>query len=324
MPVDARAQMDTTTAHATAEVSAPPRVGVVIATHNRPQLMRKALDSVLAQEYEGGIEVILVFDRSEPEQSLARNQSDRAVRVTQNSRTPGLAGARNTGILALTDCPLIAFCDDDDTWLPGKLTAQVKRLGSCPEAAFVTTAMLVECEGRTTERLAKQEQVTLTDMVRSRMAMLHSSSFLFRRESMLDGFGLVDEDIPRSMAEDWDLLLRAARQSPVEHVDEPLVKILWGTTSYFNDAWRDKNEAHVWLLAHHPELVDDSRGAALQYAKLAFGHASLGERRTSLRYLRKCLRRNALEPRAYLALAVVLGCSPAWMQRTLNQRGHGI
>ncbi len=300
-----------------------PPLGVVVATHNRPELVRRALSSILDQAYAGAIEVVVVFDRCEPDRSLARDDGRRRVRVVANARTPGLAGARNTGVLSL-GTELVAFCDDDDVWLPGKVQAQVRALRDRPEADFVTTAMRVDCAGRSTVRCAGTGTVTLDQLVRSRMAMLHSSSFLFRRRAMLEGFGLVDETLPKSMAEDWDLLLRAARAKDVAHVDEPLVGVLWSEGSYFNDAWRDKNAARVWLLEHHPELAADPRGAALQYSKLAFGHAALGERRLALRWAGRALRQRWTEPRTVIALAVLAGLPPMRVQRALNRRGHGI
>lgn len=306
-------------------VTAPswPTVGVVLATHNRPQLMRAALSSILDQSYEGSIEVVLVFDRSHPDHSLEREDPRRRVHVVTNRRTPGLAGARNTGILALkTD--LVAFCDDDDGWLPGKLERQVDRMLAQPTARFCTTAMRVDCDGRSTVRRALKHQITLEDMARSRMAMLHSSSFLFRRSSMLDEFGLVDETLPRSMAEDWDLLLRAARVAPIENVDEPLVAILWGASSYFNEAWQDKNEAHEWLVTHHEEILASPVGAGLLRGKLAFGHAVLGHRRRALSYAWAASQSRWREPRGYLAMLVVCGASGSWIQEQLNRRGHGI
>ncbi|WP_051750595.1 glycosyltransferase family 2 protein [Phycicoccus jejuensis] len=300
-----------------------PDVGVVLATHNRPQLMREALASILGQDYPGRIRVQLVYDRSEPETELESAEPGREVAVTVNHRTPGLAGARNTGVLAL-DTELVAFCDDDDVWLEGKLRRQVELLVGSAGAEFVTTAMRVDYGDRSTVRLAERDVITVGDMARSRMAMLHSSSFVFRRDAMLDRFGLVDETLPRSMAEDWDLLLRAARSAPIVHVDEPLVGIRWGASSYFNDAWRDKNEAHTWLLANHPEIEADTIGAGLQYGKLAFGHAVLGERREALRWTWRCARRNPRERRWVLALLVCAGVSGEWIQRELNRRGHGV
>jgi len=300
-----------------------PRVGVVLATHNRPELMRLALRSILDQDYPGDIHVVLVFDRSEPDESLRSEDPRRRVMVMANERTPGLAGARNTGVLAL-GTPLVAFCDDDDAWLPSKLRSQVERMLERPEARFCTTAMRVDCDGRSTVRLALKEQITIDDMARSRMAMLHSSSFLFRRDAMLHEFGLVDETLPRSMAEDWDLLLRAARLAPIENVDEPLVTILWGASSYFNEAWADKNAAHEWLIARHPEILASKIGAGLLLGKLAFGHAVLGHRRRALGLAVRCIRSRWREPRGYLALLVVAGFPGRHIQDALNRRGHGI
>jgi glycosyltransferase involved in cell wall biosynthesis len=300
-------------------------VGVVIATHDRPQLVRGAIESVLAQSYAGPIEVVVVFDRADPDPTLASNDHCRRVRVCRNSRTPGLAGARNTGILAL-DTDLIAFCDDDDTWLDGKLAAQLERLTAQPDAQFVTTAMQVDYGDHRTVRLAGTKRVSIDQLIRSRMAMQHSSSFLFRRAAMLgpDGFGLVDETLPRSMAEDWDLLIRASRKRPIEHVDEPLVRVLWGASSYFNEAWADKNAAHSWLIEHHPEIRADRIALGLQLGKLAFGHAALKQRREAWRNVRAALRSNWREPRTAVAVMVLLGLSPDWVTTQLNRRGHGI
>ena len=300
-----------------------PHVGVVLVTHDRPQLMRRALASVLSQVYDGDITTVIVYDRSEPETSLTSEAHGRRVTVMENRRSAGLAGARNTGVLHL-DTDLVAFCDDDDEWLPHKLAAQIARLASRPDVQFVTTAMEVEYGGKSSVRRAGKDVVTIRDLARSRMAMLHSTSFLFRRTAMLDGFGLVDETLPRSMAEDWDLLIRAARMSPIQHVDEPLVRITWGASSYFNDAWHDKNKAHAWLAAHHPEIEEDRVGAGLIFGKLAFGHAVVGDRRAALIYSGRALRRNWHEPRVFLALLVAAGFPGDRIQAALNARGHGI
>jgi glycosyltransferase involved in cell wall biosynthesis len=302
-----------------------PRVGVVIPTHDRPELLRKALASVLAQDYAGPIEVTVVFDRAEPDESLAQSDPWRTVTVRANARTPGLAGSRNTGILAL-DTAVIAFCDDDDEWLPGKLAAQVGLLLAEPGAEFVTTTMRVDYGDRSTVRYAGQQSVTITELARSRMAMLHSSAFLFRREAMLgeSGFGLVDETLPRSMAEDWDLLLRAARRAPIRHIDEPLIAVRWGASSYFIDVWSDKNLAHEWLVEHHPEIRADRVAMGHMLGKLAFGHAALGHRREALRHIGRAVRANWREPRTVMALLVVAGVSPGVITTALNKRGHGI
>lgn len=301
-----------------------PKVSVIIPTHNRPKMMRDAVESVVQQRYEGDVEVIVVFDKAEPDMSLPLEYAEADVRVIPNTRTPGLAGARNSGILVATGS-VIAFCDDDDKWLPGKLSTQVDTLLLNPDAEFVTTAMVVNLDGHLKPRTAGTDRVEFLRLLRSRMAMLHSSSFMMKRDALIDGIGLVDETIPRSMAEDWDLLLRAARRQPIVHIDQPLVDIRWGATSYFAEKWAIQVEAQCWLLEHYPEMLNDSIAAGLSYGKLAFAEAAQGHRRKALRYAWQAFRSNWREPRSYIACGVATGLFRAtFVLRQLNRLGHGI
>ena len=298
-------------------------ITVVIPTHDRPELVRRAVRSVLDQDYDGPVDVLVVFDRAAPDPTMEQELPGRSVRVLANQRTPGLAGSRNTGILAATTS-LVAFCDDDDVWLPGKLKAQVAALEAAPGAEFVTTAMTVDFRGERSVRRAGRDSVDHVAFIRSRMAMLHSSSFLIDRAALLDGIGLVDETLPRSMAEDWDLLIRASARRPILHVDEPLVDVTWGASSYFAEQWGDRNDAHLWMLDHYPEIRHDRVGAGLMYGKLAFGCAALGRRGEAVRWAGRAFRVRPLEPRAWLALLVCSGVSWQRISEALNRRGHGI
>ena len=151
-----------------------PDVGVVIPTRDRPAQLRAALAAVRAQDYPGRVRTVIVHDRSEPDRSLADGglanhglARHGRVQVLVNHRTPGLAGARNTGVLAL-DTELVAFCDDDDEWLPGKLTAQVRALRARPFAEFASCGIVVLAGGQASLRLAGRDQVGYRDLIRSR------------------------------------------------------------------------------------------------------------------------------------------------------------
>jgi glycosyltransferase involved in cell wall biosynthesis len=303
-----------------------PTVGVVVPTHQRPALLRETLEAILAQDVPIGLDVVVVFDRSSPDMSLEELSSgDRRVRVLANARTPGLAGNRNTGILAL-ETDWVAFCDDDDTWAPGKLRAQLERAREHPEAVVVSTSIRVAYEdGHEVDRLAGSTEIRHADLLRSRMAMLHSSTLLFRRSALLGPLGLVDEAIPGSQGEDWDLLLRAAALAPIPHVDEPLVRVRWGGASYFSRKWQTLADSLEYMLERHPAIADDNRGAARVYGQLAFTHAALGRRGLAGRWAGRALRRRWTEPRAVIALAVAGGLlKPEWVVAKLNQRGRGI
>jgi len=314
-----------------------PSVGVVIPTRNRPRLLRQALDAVLAQDYPGPLRVLVVHDQSEPDQSLAE-AGERPVAVLANWRTPGLAGARNTGILAL-DTDLVAFCDDDDAWAPAKLSRQVDVLRTRSGAEFVTCAIEVEYDGRYTPRLAGRDAVTIADLARSRMAMLHSSTFVVRRTALTgamsvaaasgagpaDGIGLVAEDAPGSQNEDWDLLLRAARRSPIAHVDEPLVQVRWGRGSHYAYEYATKISSLRWMIARHPEIRGCPPGAARVYGQLACWSAATGNRQEAWRWTREAVKANWREPRAAIAIAAMSGA--VRVERVidaLHRRGRGI
>lgn len=296
-----------------------PSVGVVIPTRDRPGPLRTAVDAVLAQDYPGPVRAVVVYDRAEPDLP----PGDR-VAVTVNARAPGLAGARNTGILAL-DTDLIAFCDDDDTWRPGKLRAQVDALRARPGAEFASCAIEVDYDGTVHPRLAGRDEVTLADLVRSRMVMVHSSTYLAWRAALDGGIGLVDESIPGSQNEDWDLALRAARRHPIVHVDEPLVRVSWGASSHYARQWQTRADSLLWMLAHHPDIGRDRAGAARVYGQLAFAYACLRRRGDACRWAWRALGRNWHERRVPFALAVASGVVPGeFVLRQLNARGHGI
>jgi glycosyltransferase involved in cell wall biosynthesis len=302
-------------------VSAWPSVGVVIPTRNRPGPLRQAIASVLAQDYPGHIQVVVVFDGTPADQTLA--DGDRVL-VIGNDRTPGLAGARNCGILA-TQSEYVAFCDDDDRWRPDKLRAQVTAMRASAGAEFSSCGIVVQFEGKSTDRLAGTAQVTHQDLIRSRMVMVHSSTYLASRAALVDGIGLVDESIPGGQNEDWDLALRAAARRPIVNVDQPLVEVAWDSGSHYETQWLTKAEGLLWMLEHHRDLVQSQAGAARVYAQLAFAYACLGNRSESYRWIGRALRHNWLEPRVPFAAAVAAGVvSGDRVLRTLHARGRGI
>jgi glycosyltransferase involved in cell wall biosynthesis len=302
-----------------------PSVGVVIPTRDRPELLRRAVAAVRAQDYPGPLQVVIVYDRTAPDCRLA-GTGERPVTVLANARLAGLAGARNTGI-CLLDTELVAFCDDDDEWAPGKLRSQVAALAAAPGAELATCAIEVEYEGRRSTRLAGRHRIGLPELTRSRMAMLHSSGFLARRAALLDvdGIGLVAEDAPGSQNEDWDLLLRAARRAPIVHVDEPLVRVRWGHSSYYAHEYATKISSLRWMLARHPELRGCRPGSARVYGQLACWSAASGNRRAAWQWTRRAIRHNWREPRAAIAVAAMTGAVRVeTVLAALHRRGHGI
>ena len=309
---------------APAEAVAWPSVSVVVPTRDRPELLRRAVQSILDQRYPGEVECVVVFDQSEPAEVAVTAGERRRVRTVRNDRTPGLAGARNAGVLAASGT-LVAFCDDDDDWLPDKLRLQAEALRAHPGAPLVACGVQVVYDDRVIERLPSVAPVTLAQLLRDRVMEVNPCTILVERAAMLGAIGLVDEAIPGSYAEDYEWLLRAARVAPVLTVPAALVRIHWDRPSFFADRWRTIVAGLGYLLDKHPELAQEPRGLARVQGQIAFAHAAAGERRQAVRWAGRALRRNWRERRAYVALAVSLRLLGAGtVLRLAHRRGRGI
>lgn len=104
-------------------------VSAVIPTHNRPELVLRAVRSALAQTYEQ-IEVIVVVDGPDTATANALELiTDPRLRVIVLPQGQGAQAARNAGIDAAGG-DWIALLDDDDEWLPEKTSIQMARATS--------------------------------------------------------------------------------------------------------------------------------------------------------------------------------------------------
>lgn len=298
-----------------------PAVTVIVPTRNRPAMLTRAVQSIIGQSYPGEIECVIVFDQSEPAQVNVELPAGRRIRLLTNTRTPGAAGARNTGAVA-SDGALVAFCDDDDAWDADKLRLQVEQLDVAP-IGFIACGIRIHYADRVVARPAPSS-VNLQQLVRDRHAEFHLTTFVLRQDALAE-IGLLDEQIPGSSGEDYDFLLRAAQRGPILAVPQPLVDVFWHPQSFFAQHWQTIADGLEYLVDKHPELAADPRGMARIEGQAAFAHAALAHRAAAWRASLRALRGNPLERRPYLALAVAAGIVPASsIVRLANRRGRGI
>jgi glucosyl-dolichyl phosphate glucuronosyltransferase len=100
-------------------------VSIVICAYTKQRWDRThaAVESVLAQRPRPR-EILLVVDHNPSLTALARHEFT-GVRVLESDSTPGLSGARNTGLRAATQ-PITVFLDDDAEARPGWLTSLIE------------------------------------------------------------------------------------------------------------------------------------------------------------------------------------------------------
>jgi GT2 family glycosyltransferase len=196
-----------------------PLTSIIITTHNRPQLLCRAIES--ASLAGASVEVIVVDDASTDETAAVCRDLPgiKYVRVDRNQR---VAGARNLGLLVSLG-EYITFLDDDDLRLPGSLDRQVELLEANPDAGLVYgQATLADQSGQPTSQIYPREcpQGDVFWKLLGRN-FIPCGSVVFRR-SCVDRVGLLDHSL--SGIDDWDLWLRIAELYPVIALAEPVMQ----------------------------------------------------------------------------------------------------
>ena len=109
----------------------PPLVAILLATHNGVRYLNEQLQSIIAQE---GVRVrVFVSDDQSTDGTWERLQEWANDNTNVTLLTRGTFGSAAANFLRLlhespiSDCGFVAFCDQDDVWLPTKL----KRAVSC-------------------------------------------------------------------------------------------------------------------------------------------------------------------------------------------------
>lgn len=117
------------------------KISVIIPTHNRADLLPRAIKSVQNQTLPVD-EIIVVSDGStDNTDEVVQEMQNKDERIKLISYYPGHNGnyARNQGLAAATG-EYIAFLDDDDEWLPEKTEKQMKVFQDNPTYGLVYTA----------------------------------------------------------------------------------------------------------------------------------------------------------------------------------------
>lgn len=196
-------------------------VSVIIPTHNRCDLLPRAIKSAQNQTYTD-MEIIVVSDGSTDgtDDFMERFKCDERVRYI--SYHPGQGGnyARNTGINAAKG-EYIAFLDDDDEWLPTKVEKQLALMEADDDVGLVYTGTYsiyvddnIEFDSCSMLHGDMSKRILFDNSV-------GSTTTVMLRKNVLEKSGLFDESL--SAMQDYDLWVRVCQVCRVGVVPEPLV-----------------------------------------------------------------------------------------------------
>lgn len=211
------------------EKSAAVSVSVVLPTHHRPDLVQKAVSSALRQDFES-IEILVVVDGEDRRTSDALEAfRDARLRVIELAAGVGGAEARNVGVREARG-EWVAFLDDDDEWLPHKLSRQMVAARQSKALWPVISSRLIArgLEGDWIRPMRSYDSARpVSEFLFCRKPVhdgpyaMQTSTLMMRREMML----AVPFRSGLKRHQDWDWLLRAERVPGVAFtvLSEPLV-----------------------------------------------------------------------------------------------------
>ncbi|MBK6685356.1 MAG: glycosyltransferase family 2 protein [Deltaproteobacteria bacterium] len=111
-----------------------PKISVIMPSFNRGHTIRRAIDSVLAQDFQD-FELIVVDEHStDGTAEILAEYGDRIRVIKEYAK--GVARARNLGIAAARG-EYLCYCDSDDEQLPYRLSTQAAVLDRLPEVPLV-------------------------------------------------------------------------------------------------------------------------------------------------------------------------------------------
>lgn len=205
-------------------------ISVLMVTRNRPQQVRACLRAIADQQGPFQMEVCVVNDGGAPLSALREEFPNLPLRITDWPTHRGQSAARATALtMAVGD--FIAWCDDDDRWLPDHLSDLLSAQAEGDALAY-TDAELVSLE-------MQDDMVALVGRTpfawRDPGQLLRAynpiapSSVLYPKRLHAE-IGPVDEAVGHYW--DWDLWLRIKDVAPIVRVPACLTLYgVWGASA---------------------------------------------------------------------------------------------
>ncbi len=176
-----------------------PKISVIIPTHNRPELLKKAVASVEAQTYRD-FELIVIDDVDSRGGGWARNQ--------------GIRKAKGE---------YLAFLDDDDEWMPDKLKIQMEQFEKTSQEVGFCFSVVTKIYDNHEENTYVPSGIVDCTLLGLEGFKFFLNVTLIIKKSVIDDVGIFDENFVSH--QESDLIIRITRKYKGLGIDEPLVRV---------------------------------------------------------------------------------------------------
>ncbi|GGA84280.1 glycosyl transferase family 2 [Neiella marina] len=250
-----------------------PLVSVYIPTKNRPQLLKRAIDSVLAQTYPA-VEIVISDDGSTDDtpdfvRSLQKQHSN--IVYLREEQSKGACHARNKAIRAASG-EFVTGLDDDDRFAPNRIASFVKAWQ--PEVSFLCSLNYIDDGVKLRPSHYYKKIIRFDDQVRRNYV---GTQIFTHRQTLLDNGLQFDERYPAWQDYDFftTLLLklgpakRVYNRSYIQHTDHEQNRI--------TDPRRIRKGYSLFSAKFKPHMTSSQRISLLVNANILRGHR-IGDR----------------------------------------------
>ncbi|HWR57857.1 MAG TPA: glycosyltransferase family 2 protein, partial [Thermodesulfovibrionales bacterium] len=290
-----------------------PLFSVILPTHNRADMLRRAVNSVLAQTF-NNFELIIVDDGSNDDTpAYLGGLDDVRIRIIRNEISVGAAAARNKAV-NIASGRYVSFLDDDDEYLPSflELTAGIME-GASPEVGFCWSGIMNVRDDTNGENKIGEgiwDPGAHAGQDRARLFLLRrqigTNCGLTVRRSCFGKIGLFDEVL--RAAEDTDFLIRLSQEYDYAVVREILVKVHRHNRGNLTVYGPHMAAAYSRILEKNTETLGRDTGAWREmHYKTGWLHYHAGDKASGRSYLLKALRRSPFHIKIW-AMLLVLEC----------------
>lgn len=284
----------------------PPRplVSAAIATYRRPDVLPRAIHSVLEQTV-ADVEVVVVDDEpSEVTRAVVESFGLPNVRYVAHETNKGLAAARNTGVREARG-EFVGFLDDDDEWAPEKVERQLEAMRRHGGNVVVTCfERWIRPSGRERTRAIRLDGDVHRTLLDTDMVLMQT---LLLPRRAIEEVGWFDEALTNYM--DMDMAIRLSRRFRFVTVPQPLF-IGHETPGSLSRNEANRIRALERILDKYPEYRNDRRLRSRWIYRLARKHAALGDSGAWRRRMLEALRLNPFNVRAAVMLAAGVIAGP--------------
>ena len=260
-----------------------PETSVIIPTHNRPERLLGAVESV-AEQTVTPTDVVIVNDGSDVSYDDVVDRLPTGAfecNYIECSSSGGAARARNIGAEAATG-DIYMFLDDDDRWRPRKIEGQLEVLECRPDVGLVYSGRIAVDENRAElYRIDVGERGDLAVRILLRNYIGTTSGVAVTAEAF-DAVGGFDSEMPA--LQDWELWIRLCQETTVGVDDQHTVE--WTTHADPGEQMTSEPERYVRAIdrleTKHADKLAEVDGitrrqiAAYRYSSIADKYARAG------------------------------------------------